>query len=79
MNLQSLRQENGMLSLIKITQNMVKEMKMIQPFNLKQKLLKHFFVVVQMHIFLQQEIKQLQIVMLIPNLHLKIVLRLQNA
>ena len=79
MNLQSLRQENGMLSLIKITQNMVKEMKMIQPFNLKQKLLKHLFVVVQMHIFLQQEIKQLQIVMLIPNLHLKIVLRLQNA
>ena len=79
MNLQSLRQENGMLSLIKITQNMVKEMKMIQPFNLKQKLLKHFFVVVQMHIFLQQEIKQLQIVMLIPNLHLKIVLHLQNA
>ena len=32
-NLQNLRQENGMLSMIKITQTMVKEMKMVQPLN----------------------------------------------
>ena len=30
-----LQQENGMFSMIKITQTMVKEMKMVQPLNLK--------------------------------------------
>ena len=35
MSLQGLRQENGMLSVIKTTQTMVKEMKMIRPLNLK--------------------------------------------
>ena len=34
-NLQNLQQENGMLSMIKIKQTMVKEMKMVQPLNLK--------------------------------------------
>ena len=37
MNLQNLQQENGMLSMIKITQTMVKEMKIVQPLNLKPK------------------------------------------
>ena len=37
MNLQDLQQENGMLSMIKITQTMVKEMKIVQPLNLKPK------------------------------------------
>ena len=35
MNLQNLQQENGMLSMIKITQTMVKEMKIVQLLNLK--------------------------------------------
>ena len=52
MNLQNLQQENGMLLMIKITQNMVKEMKMIEALNLKQMLLNQVFVIIQMHIFL---------------------------
>ena len=35
MNPENLQQENGMLSVIKITQTMVKEMKIVQPLNLK--------------------------------------------
>ena len=52
MNLQDLQQENDMSLMIKITQNIVKEMKMIQALSLKQKLLNQVFVIVQMHIFL---------------------------
>ena len=37
MNLQDLQQENGMLSMIKITQTMVQEIKIVQPLNLKPK------------------------------------------
>ena len=37
MNLQNLQQENGTLLMTKIMDNMAKEMKMIQPLNLKQK------------------------------------------
>ena len=37
---------------IKITLTMVKEMKMVQPLNLKPKLLNQIFVIIQMHIFL---------------------------
>ena len=55
MNLQNLRQENGMLSMIKITQNMVKEVKMLQPLNLKLKSLNQIFVIIETHIFLYQE------------------------
>ena len=36
-NLKNLQQENGMFSMIKITQTMVKEMKIAQPLNLKPK------------------------------------------
>ena len=56
MNLQNLQQEDDMLLIIKIAQNMVKEMKMIQALNLRQKLLNQVFVIIQMHIFLKQEI-----------------------
>ena len=52
MNLQNLQQENGMLSMIKITQSMVKEMEMLQPLNLKSKSLNQIFVVIETHIFL---------------------------
>ena len=52
MNLQNLQQENGTLLTTKIMDNMVKEMKMIQPLNLRQKLLNQIFVITQMHIFL---------------------------
>ena len=52
MNLQNLQQENGMLSMIKITQTMVKEIKIVQPLNLKPKSLNQIFVIVQTHIFL---------------------------
>ena len=47
-----LQQESGMLLMTKITQNMVKEMKMIQALNLRQKLLNQIFVIIQMHICL---------------------------
>ena len=54
-NLPNLQQENGMLQMIKITQTMVKEVKMVQPLNLKTKSLNQIFVIIQMHTFLQQE------------------------
>ena len=43
MNLQNLQQENFILSTIKITDNVVEEIKMIQPLNLKQKSLNQVF------------------------------------
>ena len=48
--------KNGMSLMIKIIQNMVKEIKMIQALNLRQKLSNQVFVIIQMHIFLEQEI-----------------------
>ena len=55
MNLQNLEQANGILSMIKITQTMVKEIKVVQPLNLKSKLLNQVFVIIHIHIFLKQE------------------------
>ena len=52
MNLQNLQQENGTLLMNKIMDNMAKEMKTMQPLNLKQKSLNQIFVITQMHIFL---------------------------
>ena len=52
MNLQNSEQESGMLSMIRITQNVVKKMEIIQALNLKQKLLNQVFVIIQMHVFL---------------------------
>ena len=52
MNLQNLQQENDTLLMTKIMDNMEEEMKMIQPLNLRQKLLNQIFVIAQMHIFL---------------------------
>ena len=46
------RQENGMSLMIRITHSMVKEMKMIQALNLKQKLLNQIVVIIQTDIFL---------------------------
>ena len=43
MNLQNLQQSNGTLSMIKTTQQVVKEVKLIELLTLKAKLLKHFF------------------------------------
>ena len=51
-NLQNLQQENGTLLMTKIIDNIVEEMKMIQPLNLKQKSFNQIFVITQMHIFL---------------------------
>ena len=51
-NLQNLQQENGTLLMTKIMDNMVEEMKIIQPLNLKRKSLNQIFVISQMHIFL---------------------------
>ena len=56
MDLQDLEPENGMLLTIKITQNMMKEIKMIQPLNLKQMLLKQIFAIIQMYIFVTGDI-----------------------
>ena len=50
-NLQNLPQENGILPMIKVTQTMVKEMKMIQPLNFKPKSLNQTFAIIQTHIF----------------------------
>ena len=44
--------KNGVLSKIKITQTMMKEMKVVQPLNLKPKLLNQIFVIIQIHIFM---------------------------
>ena len=44
-------QENGMFSVIKTTQTMVKEMKRAQPLNLKLKSLNQIFVIIQTNIF----------------------------
>ena len=52
MNLQNLQQENSMLSMIKITQTMGKEIKIVQPLNLISKSLNQVFVIIQTHIFL---------------------------
>ena len=45
-------QENGLLSMIKTTQTMVKEMKMVQPLNSKHKSLNQILVIIQTHIFM---------------------------
>ena len=47
----TLQQENGILLRIKITLNTVKEMKMIEALNLRQKLSNKIFVIIQMDIF----------------------------
>ena len=47
-----INQENSMLSMIKITQSMVKEMKIVQPLTLKPKSLNQIFVITQTHILL---------------------------
>ena len=44
--------KNDTLLMTKIMENMAKEVKTIQPLNLRQKLLKQIFVIFQMHIFL---------------------------
>ena len=44
--------KNGMSLMIKITRNIVKEIKMIQALYLRQKLSDYVFVIIQMHIFL---------------------------
>ena len=49
---ESLQQENGMLSTLRITHAMGKEMKIVQPLNLKSKSLNQIFVIIQTHIFL---------------------------
>ena len=56
MNLQNLQQENGTLLITKIMDNMALKMKMVRLLSLKQKLLNQIFVIIQMHIFLYQEI-----------------------
>ena len=47
-----LAKENGMVSMIRIIQFMVKEMKIVRPLNLKLKPLNQVFTIVQTHIFL---------------------------
>ena len=44
--------KNCMSLIIKVIQNMVKEIKMIQALNLRQKILNQVFMIIQMHIFL---------------------------
>ena len=48
MNLQNLQQENSTLLMTRTMDNMVKEMKMIQPLSLKYKLSNQIFVITQM-------------------------------
>ena len=79
MNIQILQQENDTLLMTKIMDNMVEEMKMIQPLNLKQKSLNHIFVITQMHIFLWLETLKLQLLLQILMLHLRIVLPLYDT
>ena len=51
MNFQNFQLKNGTLLMTKIMDNMAEEMKIIQPLNLRQKLLSQIFVISQMHIF----------------------------
>ena len=51
MNLQNLQQENSTLLMTKIMDNMAEEIKMIQPLNLRQRLLNQIFVNTQMYMF----------------------------
>ena len=52
-NIQNFKLEKAMLSMFKITQTMMKEMKLVQPLNLKvTKLLNQIFVIILTHIFL---------------------------
>ena len=51
-NIQNLQQENGMLLMIKTTETMVKEMKIMQPLSFKPKLLHQIFGTIQTHTFL---------------------------
>ena len=44
--------KNCMSLIIKVIQNIVKEIKMIQALNLRQKILNQVFMIIQMHIFL---------------------------
>ena len=46
------QQEKGVLSMIKIIQTMVMEMKMVQPLNLKLESLNQIFMIIQTHILL---------------------------
>ena len=50
MNLENIQQKNDTLSMIRIKDKMIEEMKIIQPLSLKQKLLNQIFVITQMHI-----------------------------
>ena len=52
MNLQNLQLENGILPMIKITQFMVNEIKVIELLNLKPGSLNQISVIIQTHIFL---------------------------
>ena len=52
MNFQNSQQESSMLLMIKITQNMAKDIKMIQALNVRQKSLNQVFMISQMDIFL---------------------------
>ena len=51
-NLQNLPQENGMLSMNKRVQTMLKEEEVSQPLSLKPKSYNQIFMIIQMHIFL---------------------------
>ena len=51
-NLQNLQRKNGMLSMIRMIETMVMEMKMVQPLNLKLRSLNQILVIIQTHIFL---------------------------
>ena len=48
MNLQNLQQENAILLMTETMDNMANEMKMIQPLNLKQRLLNQILAITQM-------------------------------
>ena len=52
MNHQNLQQENDTLLMTRTMDNMAEEMTMIQPLNLRQKLLNQIFEITQIHIFL---------------------------
>ena len=52
MSFHNLQQENDMLSMMKTTQTMVQEMKIVQWLNLKPKSLNQIFVIIQTYIFL---------------------------
>ena len=65
MKLKNLSRKNDILSMIKILESMLKEMKMIPLLNLKLKSLSLIYAIILTHIFLLLEILKIKLMILV--------------